>query len=232
MILGDAGLADLIGAVLGFVFTVLVFSYILGDNVLFRVVIHIFVGVAAGYAAIVAWYEVIWPQLILPVASGTQSERLFVLFPLILSGLLLLKVSPALARFGNPAAAYLVGVGMAAAIGGAVLGTITPQVGATIGLFDPLERDNATWLLQLMRGGVILIGTVATLAYFQYGARQELGYAPKRSAWVEALAIIGQLFIMVTYGVLFAGVYSAALTALIERLQFIRELIFPLFLTG
>ncbi len=48
---------------------------------------------------------------------------------------------------------------------------------------------------------------------------------------MEGLALVGQIFIAITLGVIFAGVFSASLTALIERLHFIGEFILPL-LTG
>ena len=51
------GLADVIGAFVGFVLTLLVFSYIFGDNVLFRIAMHIFIGVAAGYVVAISVYK-------------------------------------------------------------------------------------------------------------------------------------------------------------------------------
>jgi hypothetical protein len=44
----------------------------------------------------------------------------------------------------------------------------------------------------------------------------------RRNPLVNILAWIGRGFIAVTFGVLFAGVYMAALTALIERMDSIR----------
>ncbi len=234
MQLADLGLPDFIGALVGFTLTLMVFSYIFGDNLLFRLALNVFIGVAAGYAAVVAWYNVIWPQLMLPLISGTQSERLFALFPLALSGILLLKLSTRLPHFFNVAMAYLVGVGVAAAIGGAVLGTLFPQVGATINLFDIQAASAASaaggppLVEQLGRGAVILVGTLASLIYFHYGARSRPGEPTKRPEWLESLGWVGQVFIAITFGTLFAGVYSAALTALIERLHFLGDVIFSL----
>jgi len=224
------GMADLIGTLLGIILTLFVFSYILGDNVLFRVATYLFIGAAAGYAAVIAWYNVIWPQLLRPLVFGSQSERLFVLFPLVLSGMLLLKVSPRYTRLGNPAVAFLVGVGVATAIAGAVLGTIFPQVGASINLFDAegvAPGENA--ITELFKGGLILLGTLATLIYFHFGTGKSPANNPERPEWIEWLAMIGQLFIAITFGALFAGVFSAALTALIERLFFITDFLFSLF---
>jgi hypothetical protein len=231
MQLADLGLPDFIGALVGFTLTLMVFSYIFGDNLLFRLALNVFIGVAAGYAAVVAWYNVIWPQLMLPLISGTQSERLFALTPLFLSGLLLLKLSTRLTHLGSAAIAYLVGVGVAAAIGGAALGTLFPQVGASINLFDMQAASaagGASSLERLARGAVILVGTLTSLIYFHYGARARPGELSKRPEWLESLGWVGQVFIAITIGTLFAGVYSAALTALIERLHFLGDVIFSL----
>jgi hypothetical protein len=232
MSLAEMNTPDLVGALLGFFLTLMVFSYVFGDNALFRATIHIFIGVSAGYAAIVAWYNVIWPQLVLPLLLGTQDERLYILFPLVLSGLLLFKISPRLSWVGSPAVAYLVGVGVAVAIGGAVLGTIFPQTQATINLLDlGANTSGESPLVLIGQGLLIILGTVTTLIYFHFGARQRPGGIPKRPDWVEALARVGRIFIAITLGVIFAGVLMASLTALIERVQFLQDVIVPL-LTG
>jgi hypothetical protein len=233
MSLADMSLPDLVGTLLGFFLTLMVFSYAFGDNALFRATIHIFIGVSAGYAAIVAWYNVIWPQLFLPLVFGSQSERLYILFPLVLSGLLLFKASPRLSWVGSPAVAYLVGVGVAVGIGGAILGTIFPQTQATINLLDTGAGipPGGSLLFFVAQGVLIILGTVTTLIYFHFGARNRASGVPKRPEWVEFLAKVGQIFIAITLGVIFAGVFTAALTAMIERVQFISDVILPL-LTG
>lgn len=225
------GIADLIGIFLGLLLTLFIFSYIFGDNVLFRVAIHVFIGVATGYAAVIAWYNVIWPQLLRPLLFGSQSERLLVLFPLVLGGMILLKVSTRFTRLGNPAVAYLVGVGAATAIGGAVFGTIFPQFTATINQFDlGTVPVGESILLRFVKSSIILVGTVSTLVYFHFGASKRKNLAfPKRPDWIEWIALVGQVFIAITFGAIFAGVFSAAVSALIERLFFIVNFITQLF---
>lgn len=229
MTVANLSLPDLIGALVGFALTLLVFSYLLGDNPLFRLTIHIFIGVSAGFAAVIAWYNVIWPQLILPILGGSRSERLFLIVPLVLAGLLLTKVSARIAVFGNGSMAYLVGVGVATLVGGAVMGTLFPQIGASINLYDQENLFGGLGFIpRLFENSLILVGTLATLIYFQFSARPQPGQTPKRSLLVEGTAWIGQIFIAVALGSLFAGVYTSALTALIERLQFIVGFLLPL----
>jgi hypothetical protein len=228
--LANMDLADLIGSLVGLLLTLAVFSYILGDNALFRIAVHVFIGAAAGYTAVMAVNNVIWPQLIAPLLAGSQAEKIFVIFPLLLSGLLIFKISPGLARLGNPAVAYLVAVGVATAIGGAIMGTIFPQMQASFNLFDTSTARNSGELLWLLfTGTAILVGTAATLIYFHFGARAVHESTPRRAPWIEALAWVGQIFIAITLGSVFAGVYAASLTAFVERLQFMRTIIFGLF---
>jgi hypothetical protein len=228
--LAQLSLPDLAGTILGFFLTIMVFSYIFGDNGLFRAAIYIFVGVASGYAAVVAWYNVIWPQLIIPAAFGSYSERLFIAFPLVLGALLLFKASPGLSSLGNPSMAYLLGIGAATAIGGALLGTAFPQAQASMNLFDQENLSQAgDTIYQLTKASLILVGTLATLAYFHFGTRGHPNQPASRPKWLEWTGWVGKAFIAITFGALFAGVYSAALTALIERVYFIKDFILALF---
>lgn len=230
MSLASLNLAEMAGALLGLVFTLAIFSYLLGDNPLFRIAVAIFVGVAAAYALVVAWYSVLWPQLIIPLLSGSPSERVFALAPLALSLLLLLKVFPKYSSLGNPAMAYLVGVGAAAAIGGAVLGTLIPQANASINLLDmqAAAQSGTPWWIKLAEGSVILVGALSSLVYFHFGSRQAPGERPRRLEAIEMVSWVGGFFIAVAFGVIFAGVYAAALTAFLERVQSILAIFLPI----
>ena len=219
----DLSILDLIGALLGFLLTVFIFSYIVGDNVLFRIATHLFVGVAAGYVAIVVIQNIILPQMIWPFFNDNRNEKIFAILFLILGALMLTKISPRLNKLGNPAIAYLVGVGAAAAIGGAVVGTIFPQTSASINVFVENDIFDAFW---------ILVGTLTTLLYFHFGIRRKNNEddVPQRPAWLDVIGNVGQFFIAVTFGALFSGVYLAAIMALIERASYIWNLIQSMFL--
>ena len=219
--------ADLIWSIVGFLITIMVISYLVGDNPLFRLATYLFVGVTAGFVTLTIFLQVLWPKLVLPILNGSVEERLLTLVPLVLSVLLLLKVSPRTARVGNVSMAFLVGVGAAVTIGGAIVGTIFPQVIGTINLFD-LSSGAAQGKSvpgQLLDAIIILAGVICTLMYFYFGARPVPNQAPRRAPVIETLARAGQVFIGIVLGSLFAGVYSAALSALIERVSFIWNLI-------
>ena len=225
MSLFDASIPDLIGAFLGFTLTLFVFSYAWGENPFFRIATHIFVGVAAGYATVITIYNIILHQLIFPLTGENRNEMILAVIYLIPSALILTKISPRLSKIGNPAMAILVGIGAASAVGGAVLGTVFPQVSASINIYENQSFINA---------GVILVGTLAALIYFHFGAKKKSNQCLPTGQVIQGIGWIGQAFIAITFGALFAGVYFAALTALIERLSsiwvFLRDFLVPAFL--
>jgi hypothetical protein len=177
----------------------MVLSYLIGDNPLFRIAIYIFVGVSAGYVAIVAWWQVLWPDVVVPVFSGSPTQKALLAVPILLSGLLLMKASPPLSRLGMPAMGLLVGVGAAVAVGGAVNGTLLPQLGATIGAFD--TRRSNTLGIQMRRSSWQVI---TTLVISTLGRRRDDGsvrfrpieiVAHHASSWLQRLgAICRRLF--------------------------------------
>jgi hypothetical protein len=211
--------ADLIAGIVSFLLTLMILSYLIGDNPAFRVAVYIFVGVSAGYAAVITWWQVLSPRIVDPLLNGGFSERVLALVAFILGALLLMKLSPRTTRLGNPSIAFMVGVGAAVAVGGAVMGTLFPQILASISVFD-ISNAGQYFGERLFFGVFMLIGTMTTLVYFHFGAKPTPG-GPRRGKLVTVLSWIGQIFIAITLGVLFAGVFTAAMMALIERLNFI-----------
>ncbi len=212
---------DLIAGFIAFLFTLFIFSYLIGDNPLFRIAVYIFVGVSAGYVGAVAFRQVILPDLFVPLLAG----KALLIVPLILGALLLTKVSPRLTQLGMPTIALLVGVSAAIAVGGAVTGTLLPQIGATIELFNTRSAVlSAQFFGMIFNGAWILAGVITTLVYFHFGAHTTRDGAVRRFGLIELIAFIGSIFLAITLGVLFAGVYSAALTALIDRFHFVGTL--------
>ena len=220
---------ELLSALVGLILTLMVFSYLIGDNPLFRSAVYLFVGVASGYAATVIWHYVLVPKLFQPLTARDPNQLLLAIVPLMFSLSLLTKLSPRISWIGNFAMAVLVGVGAAAAVGGALLGKVVPQVQASIDAFDwRAAGGGANAIRMLFEGTVMFFGTVLTLASFHFSATRSADGTPQRNSILEWIAWLGRIFIAITLGVLFAGVYMAALTAMIERLSsvinFVRQL--------
>jgi hypothetical protein len=218
-------LIDLITGAISFLFTLLIFSYVIGDNPLFRGAAYTFVGVSSGYIAVVAWWQVIMPRLAYPLLSVFASRAMFnlqVVLPLslVLLGALML-IFPRQAGMGRIVLAFLVGIGAAVTVTGALSGTLILQVQGTINAFDMnTAATRGIGLIEAVaNGAIILAGTVLTLTYFHFGARQKPDGSMRRLGLIEALAWGGRIFIGIALGAVFAGVYAAALTALIERIS-------------
>jgi hypothetical protein len=193
---------DLIAGWVSLVLTLLVFSYLLGDNLLYRIAVHILVGVAAGYVIVVATESVLVPWLndtLLAETAGRSSETMAALrtlgvVPFLFGALLLLKFSPRLAPVGDLGLAFIIGVGVAVAVVGAVAGTVVPlarEAGQAVGG-------------KAINGIVILVGVITTLIYFQYIAVERRGEI-LRPRPVRALSAVGQVFVTVALGALYAG---------------------------
>lgn len=207
---------ELIGLWASFLLTLMVFSYLLGDNLLYRLAVYVFAGVAAGYSAIVIWDGVLIPwlhdTLLLPDASPDQLT--LGLAPLLIGLFLLLRSwSPRGDGLSRLALAFLIGVGTAVALDGAINGTLLPL------LFDTGEGVVAGDLNSLL----LPAGVVCTLVYFQYQARRLPTGPGRRRRHVQLLALLGQGVIIVTLGAIYAAAILTSLTIFSERLGFLVE---------
>ena len=211
--------------------TVMVMSYLLGDNVFFRMAAHLFIGITAAYVVLLIFNEIIWPYLISPMINSTWIERLWLGIPILLILLLIIGQIKKFAWMGRLPIAYLAGLAAAIAIGGAVFGTLIPQSRAIIDSFDPdnfSAADGGFSGLKIVDAVVMLVGTIGTLSYFYFGRKQKPEMETdlmKRPIIFEVLSKVGQVFIGITLGAVFAGIFSSTLLALIDRILFIGQFI-------
>jgi hypothetical protein len=223
---------EIVGLVIGATLTLLIFSYLLGDNVLYRWALALLVGSAAGYAMGVA-IQFVLREWIEPALGGADLAVSYVYaIPLILGCLLLLKGFPPtkflgkIAVIGNIPLGYLVGVGAGVAIAGALTGTLLPQVLATGGDIT-LNTD----VFGFVRAVTVAVGTVLALLSFSRRPQAVEGPEEAQSAWRLWLKRAGRLFIVAALGAAFAGALTSALTALVMRLWQLAELLNRLIVT-
>jgi FtsH-binding integral membrane protein len=198
-------------SIVAVVLTLMVLSRILGDNPLFRAAQYLFVGASLGLAFVVAYHQVLRPAA-LALAGGSSAAITLYGVPLALGLLLLPRIvgGQELSWLANIPLALIFGVGAALAIGGAVIGTLLPQILDTA---RPLEGGPA----QLAGVIVLAIGTVITLSAFYYTAPR--GTSSGRI--VAGAALVGHWLLMIAFGFFFAGALQTYLSALTERLDFV-----------
>ena len=189
------------------VLTIMVLSRIVGDNPLFRIAQYLFVGVSLGLAFVVAYHQVLAPA-VREVSAG-QDRAVFYGVPLALGVLLLPRISrrQEFSWLANLPLALVFGVGAALAVGGAIVGTIVPQITDTAN--RPLTGSPA----QIAGTVVLALGTIITLAAFYYTTPRSTALA-RVSAQIAAL---GHWLLMIAFGFFFASAVQSYMSALIER---------------
>lgn len=211
---------DQIGVILGAILSLFILSYLIGDNFLYRLATHILIGVGAAYITVTVIADVLWPRLVQPILAQSSAQPMDVIVAgigLILSVMLLFKAWPRWAWVGNVPIGYLVGVGSAVALGGAVFGTLGAQTAATAlppgGVFNGPNSDvNVNFVLNAL----VAFGTVTTLLSFSF-------FRAARRGVLSGLSSIGRTFLAIALGATFALVYIASVTVLIDRVQAISD---------
>lgn len=207
--------SQFIWSLISFILTIMVLSYVIKDNPLFKAATYLFVGVTTGYFAVILIYQVLLPKLINPIFSGSSQELIFIALAFLLCLMLLFKFSTRFNRLGTIPMAIIVGVGAATIISGAIFGTFLPQIGSTANNFQLTKQGN------ILLGSYILIGTIITLLYFQFTIIPGIKITNNDSKLFRIMRNFGKVFIGITLGSIFAGVILSTLIALIERISFL-----------
>lgn len=213
-------LFDQIGVIVGAILTLFILSYLIGDNVLYRLATHILIGAGAAYVTVTVMADVLWPRLVKPILERSSAQPIDMTVAgvgLILSMMLLFKALPRWAWVGNVPVGYLVGVGAAVALGGAVFGTLGAQTIATaLPPGGPLNGPNSNVTINFLLNVIIAFATVTTLLSFSF-------FRAARRGVLSGLNSIGRFFLASALGATFALVYVASVTVLIDRVQAISD---------
>lgn len=200
-----------ISLIIGFVLTLMVFSYLLGDNLLYRLAVYVFVGLVAGYTTVLTVESVLIPWFSSTLNSSDPVIIGLGIIPLLVGVALLMKSSSRLGRLGNLGIGLLIGIGAAVAIVGALTGTLIPLALET----STIQADNPANTI------FIFVGVVASLIYFQYIARRDASGQAKRVLPVQLFSVIGEGVIVITLGVIYAAAIITSLTIFSERMGFL-----------
>lgn len=206
--------ATTIGGIVAALLTLMVFSYLLGANPLWRIAQSLLVGVSVGYVTLVLLTQVIAPQVgrvIVPAEGSPPADRWLAAVPVALGLLLLVRIVYPAAWPSSFGLNVVVVVGSALALGGALAGTIVPQ---TLDSMRLLVFSNP---YQVAGNIILVLGVITALAYFAFGARAN----GARPAPVAALSSVGRWVLVITFGAILGSLATTFYSALIERLQFL-----------
>jgi hypothetical protein len=209
----------LIGGIVASLLTLMVFSYLLGANPLWRLAQSLLVGVSVGYVSLVILTQVVAPQVarvIQPTEGTAPTDRWLAAVPVALGVLLLLRVAYPGAWPASFALNLVVVVGASLALGGALAGTIVPQALDTMRLMDFTKLDDAG--IAALAGNVVLVlGVVCALAYFAFGAKAD----GTRLAPIRQMSVVGRWVLVLAFGAILGSLATTFYAALIERLGFL-----------
>jgi hypothetical protein len=187
--------------------TLCIFSFLYGDNPVYKFAEHLYVGFSAAYWLIYVWHFTIKQMVINPIAAR-EPGSLMLIIPLFFGFLMLSRWFPErYSWISRWSIAFTVGIGAGLVTIGQIQGLLLPQLKATI---LPLATGN--WHTNI-NNFLIVIGTVATLTYF-YFSRREGGAVSKFSR-------VGIIFIMIAFGSSFGYTVMARVSLLIGRMIFL-----------
>lgn len=150
--------ADLAATWVAAIVTLVVLGGLLGERRVFGWSQHLFAGLITGFLVLLAISEVIVPRLVEPLI-GAPGGRLDLWLGAVLVGLG--AGAPWLPR---PIAAVPISIALGAlaafALGGAVIGTLLPQLGAAIAAPAPTPAGTLAGIVAAIISGLVLIGFV------------------------------------------------------------------------
>jgi hypothetical protein len=206
-----------IGGLIAVAMTLLVFSRIFGDNIAFRAVQYLFVGISLGFAFVVVYHQVLRPSVMAIIADTNNPARMTLrVAPFILGLLLFTRISRSQTTswLANIPLGLMFGIGAALAIAGATAGTLLPQ------LLDT-ARPNSGDPAQLVGSILLVVGVVLTLCTFYFTV-------PRQTVGGRVIALgaqAGRWLLMVAFGFFLAGSLLTYLSALNDRLIFIVDVV-------
>lgn len=225
------------GGLVGFLLSLLIFSYVLRDNRMARAAQFLLVGVSLGYLTLLTWTSVLWPRLFGPAAQASsaplipafadQSALFMRWIPLGLGLLLWLAGADAFRRADTPQIwlralailplAILVGVGLGVGVAGALQGSLGPQLERAIALGRLVSDSNELLIIGLLTLAVTG-GALIRLHVLDDSERQPPLPEPLL-ALLQGWGWIGQRALWLAAGVIFARLFASRMTLLIARLH-------------
>ncbi|OQA24546.1 MAG: hypothetical protein BWY58_01667 [Chloroflexi bacterium ADurb.Bin344] len=214
--------SDFTVLLIGFLLSVFTFSLILGDNWLFRLSSAVLSGALAGYLINVLIENIFIPSIVNPLMEPNvdwKNQALAVVV-IISAVFLFLKYYFRSPAGGNAILAVLLCSAAAITILGIVNGTLINLYRGLIARFLPgaeMSSANIYWV----KTGIITLGVISSLIYTQhyaFGKKNGKEISRQRNT-VFFFRTLGEVFIGIAMGAVFAGCFIASSTILIGQIS-------------
>jgi hydrogenase-4 membrane subunit HyfE len=184
--------------------TIATWSYLVGARRLFVLMQHLLAGLATGYLVLLAIRDVLVPRLITPLIEQPRDHVLLV--PAVALVATLIGATWLPRGMTAPAGAILVGGIAAFALGGAVVGTVLPQIAAALPTTNAASPD--------------IIGEVISLAITSLVLLAFLHGAPRGRLTIRA-ATVGRWLLVGGIGGWLGFLIVSRLSLLVDRIGFL-----------
>jgi hypothetical protein len=195
---------EVIGIWLGAGLTLCIFSFLYKDNPFYKFAEHLYVGISAGYWAVMEWHNVFLPNLWRPL---TQQQRWLLVVPFAFGILLFSRFTKNFSWLSRWSMALIIGMYAGIAIIGYGSGDLILQIHANL---LPLWTNN--WLVSF-NNILLTVGVITGLIYFFFSKEHKgaLGGAAKVGVW----------FLMISFGASFGYTVMSRMSLLIGRIYFL-----------
>ena len=201
---------ELIGLWVAALLTLAIYSFLYGDNPVYKLAEHIFVGISAAYGAGIIYHQVLIPELINPLFRpelvGQQGPKYTLIIPGLLGLLIFGRFLRGYQWLSRWPIAFVMGLGAGLSIPNSIQSLVLKQMHGTMQPVWPLTGGGFDNLL-------LVVGVVCTLAYFYFSL-------PHRGV-MGGLSRVGIWFLMIGFGAGFGNTVMARISLLIGRIQFL-----------
>jgi hypothetical protein len=208
-------------------FTLAIFSFLYKDNPFYKVAEAVVVGVSAAYWIVVAFWDVLVPNLLgkispataqawaIPGLSGADAQPQYLyLVPLVLGIMLLCRLVPSASWLSRWPLAFIVGAFAGIQMLGFLHGDFLAQIRNSIvplvvfnqGAFDPWASVQNTLLVS---------GVLCCIAYFFFSFEHK--------GVMGGAARVGMWFLMITFGASFGYTVMGRIALLAARIEFLLD---------
>ena len=212
------GLSTSIATWVAVFLTLSIFSFLYKDNPLFKLVEHIFAGVASAYVFCSQWHTVVKPNLIDPALSSKTptGERLFLIVPFFLCLCMLTRIIPKWGWVSRWPLAFIIGFYAGTNIPHFLETNVVKQVEST--WEQPLVAENEDTLIAVEESAkniVFLLGVISVLTFFYFS----IPHTGSVGRPIGILSQVGRYFMMVAFGATFANAVMGRVSVLIGSLS-------------